>query len=139
MPYSIHIGGKDAYVARIAGMLRSAGASAAIVPDELQEAIGEAAARAGDIPVSSFSALAQLAEHEAELKPFRPDETAYIQYSSGSTSSPKGVLISQKAISANAEGILRHDGDDVSMEKQVNEMMKNQQQHNLAIGIMSAR
>jgi len=33
----------------------------------------------------------------------------------------------------------RHDGDDVSMEKQVNEMMKNQQQHNLAIGIMSAQ
>ena len=37
------------------------------------------------------------------------------------------------------KSILRHDGDDVSMEKQVNEMMKNQQQHNLAIGIMSAQ
>lgn len=37
------------------------------------------------------------------------------------------------------KAILRHDGDDVSMEKQVNEMMKNQQQHNLAIGIMSAQ
>ena len=35
--------------------------------------------------------------------------------------------------------ILRHDGDDVSMEQQVNEMMKNQQQHNLAINIMSAQ
>src|SRR4051812_12852202 len=37
------------------------------------------------------------------------------------------------------KSILRHDGDDVSMEKQVNEMMKNQQQHNLAINIMSAQ
>ena len=37
------------------------------------------------------------------------------------------------------KSILRHDGDDVSMEKQVNEMMKNQQQHNLAIGIMTAQ
>jgi flagellar basal-body rod protein FlgB len=35
--------------------------------------------------------------------------------------------------------ILRHDGDDVSMEKQINEIVKNQQQHNLAIGIMSAQ
>ena len=35
--------------------------------------------------------------------------------------------------------ILRHDGDDVSMEQQVNEIMKNQQQHNLAINIMSAQ
>ena len=37
------------------------------------------------------------------------------------------------------KSILRHDGDDVSMEHQVNEMMKNQQQHNLAINIMSAQ
>jgi flagellar basal-body rod protein FlgB len=37
------------------------------------------------------------------------------------------------------KSILRHDGDDVSVEQQVNEMMKNQQQHNLAINIMSAQ
>lgn len=37
------------------------------------------------------------------------------------------------------KSILRHDGDDVSMEQQVNEMMKNQQQHNLAVNIMSAQ
>ena len=37
------------------------------------------------------------------------------------------------------KSILRHDGDDVSMEVQVNEMMKNQQEHNLAINIMSAQ
>ncbi len=37
------------------------------------------------------------------------------------------------------KSILRHDGDDVSMEQQVNEMMKNQQQHSLAINIMSAQ
>jgi flagellar basal-body rod protein FlgB len=37
------------------------------------------------------------------------------------------------------KSILRHDGDDVSMEQQVNEIMKNQQQHNLAVNIMSAQ
>ena len=37
------------------------------------------------------------------------------------------------------KSILRHDDDDVSMEQQVNEMVKNQQQHNLAINIMSAQ
>ncbi len=42
-------------------------------------------------------------------------------------------------VRASTKGILRHDGVNVSMEKQVNEMMKNQQQHNLAIGIMSAQ
>jgi flagellar basal-body rod protein FlgB len=37
------------------------------------------------------------------------------------------------------KSILRHDEGDVSMEKQINEIVKNQQQHNLAIGIMSAQ
>jgi flagellar basal-body rod protein FlgB len=37
------------------------------------------------------------------------------------------------------KSILRHDGDDVSMEQQVNELVKNQQEHNLAINIMSAQ
>jgi flagellar basal-body rod protein FlgB len=37
------------------------------------------------------------------------------------------------------KSILRHDEGDVSMEEQVNEIVKNQQQHNLAIGIMSAQ
>jgi flagellar basal-body rod protein FlgB len=35
--------------------------------------------------------------------------------------------------------ILRHDDGDVSMEQQVSEIVKNQQQHNLAISIMSAQ
>ena len=33
--------------------------------------------------------------------------------------------------------ILRHDGVDVSMENQVNQMVKNQQEHNMAVGILS--
>lgn len=37
------------------------------------------------------------------------------------------------------KSILRHDQVDVSMEEQINEIVKNQQQHNLAIGIMSAQ
>jgi fatty-acyl-CoA synthase len=107
MPYSMHIGGKDAYVARIAGMLKSARASIAITPDDLEESIREAASQAGDLPVWTFTKLAQLPAREAKLEAFRSDDSAYIQYSSGSTSNPKGVLISQRAITANADGILR--------------------------------
>jgi flagellar basal-body rod protein FlgB len=35
------------------------------------------------------------------------------------------------------ESILRHDGVNVSMENQINEMVKNQQEHNLAVGLLS--
>jgi len=37
------------------------------------------------------------------------------------------------------KSILRHDEVDVSMEEQINEIVKNQQQHNLAVGIMSSQ
>lgn len=37
------------------------------------------------------------------------------------------------------KGILRHDDGNVGMEQQVNEMVKNQAEHNLAINIMSAQ
>lgn len=108
MPYSMHIGGRDAYVARIGAMLATARAAIAIVPDELEEAVIEAAAQAGNIPVWTFGALSAMPDVAAGLEPLSADEPAYIQYSSGSTSAPKGVLISQRAITANAEGILRH-------------------------------
>ena len=42
-------------------------------------------------------------------------------------------------VSDSMKSILRHDDGDVSMENQVNELVKNQSQHNLAIGIMSAQ
>jgi flagellar basal-body rod protein FlgB len=37
------------------------------------------------------------------------------------------------------KALLRHDEGDVSMEQQINEMVKNQEQHNLAISIMTAQ
>ena len=107
VPYSMYIGGKESYVERVAGMLSAARAGTVVAGDDLLSHIAEAAARAGVFRVLSHAALAALPEAAAKLEPFGADEEAYIQYSSGSTSSPKGVLISQKAIIANARGILR--------------------------------
>jgi fatty-acyl-CoA synthase len=108
LPYSMHIGGRDAYVARIAGMLGSAKASAVVTPNDLEAQVAEAASIAGVPLVLSHDALAGLPLGTHELEPFRADEVAYIQYSSGSTSHPKGVLITQTAITDNVRGILRH-------------------------------
>jgi fatty-acyl-CoA synthase len=107
VPHSIHIGGKDAYIARVGGMLAAARASLAIGPADLSDHIRQAASVAGIAAVITFDQLEALPESSQALRPFGADEVAYIQYSSGSTSDPKGVLISQAAITANARGILR--------------------------------
>ena len=106
MPYTMYIGGKDSYIDRVAGMLAAAKAHAVVTGEDLLGHISEGAARAGVGRVLTHADLQALPEAAAKLEPFGPDEDAYIQYSSGSTSNPKGVLISQKAIMANTRGIL---------------------------------
>jgi flagellar basal-body rod protein FlgB len=44
-----------------------------------------------------------------------------------------------RRVDESMKSILYHDDSDVSLERQVNEIVKNQQQHNLAIHIMSAQ
>ena len=107
MPYTMYIGGKDAYVDRVTGMLRAAAACAVITSADLEGHVRAGAAGAGVEKVLTHEALRALPESLTKLEAFRPDEVAYIQYSSGSTSEPKGVLITQKAIMANTQGILR--------------------------------
>ncbi len=108
VPYSMSVGGKDTYVERIAGMFRSAKVSAAITAPEFLDHLTAAAGPCGSIRVLTHGELNELPASGQQLEPFRPDEAAYIQYSSGSTSAPKGVLISQRAICANSFGILEH-------------------------------
>lgn len=57
----------------------------------------------------------------------------------GSHTDEIGDVAAFSKVKDSMKSILRHDGDDVSMEQQVNEIMKNQQQHNLAVNIMSAQ
>ena len=108
MPYSMYIGGRDAYVDRVKGMLQSASASAAICSGDLIGQVGEAGQALGLKTILTHDELGRVEPSDAELSPFGPDDMAYIQYSSGSTSHPKGVLITQRAITHNARGILQH-------------------------------
>ena len=107
MPYTMYIGGKESYIERVAGMLQAAKACIAITSGDLEGLVGAGAAKAGISKVLTHEALQAIPEAAQKLQPFQADEEAYIQYSSGSTSNPKGVLISQKAIAANTNGILR--------------------------------
>ncbi len=107
VPYSMYIGGKDAYISKIAGMFRAADVSAAIAPDDLRDLIKAGAEMAGVPLMMTHAELQLLPEPMQRLEGFGADDVAYVQYSSGSTSAPKGVLITQKAIMANTEAIVR--------------------------------
>jgi fatty-acyl-CoA synthase len=65
----------------------------------IQEALEETDIRVGDLDGSDFS------ESRSPLRPFQADEMCYIQFSSGSTSSPKGIVGSQKSVTTNCRAI----------------------------------
>jgi flagellar basal-body rod protein FlgB len=79
---------------------------------------------------------------EAKHQPISPTQLGDAADLSPTTSFQRShdqQLAAFAKVNDSMKSILRHDGDDVSMEQQVNEIMKNQQQHNLAINIMSAQ
>ncbi len=108
IPYSMYIGGGDAYVQRLTGMIENADAALVVAPQALMKQVGEAVQTAGCGRLVSHDDLGRQPLWQGELAPATQYEDAYIQYSSGSTSQPKGVLISQRAIMANADASLRH-------------------------------
>lgn len=108
VPYSMYIGGKNAYIEKVAGMFRAADVAAVITSEDLKEHITAGALDAKVALVLTHAELAAQPDAMVRLEGFAPDDVAYVQYSSGSTSAPKGVLIKQSAIMANTNGMVRH-------------------------------
>ncbi|MBT8472125.1 MAG: fatty acyl-AMP ligase [Marinicaulis sp.] len=108
MPMPVNLGGKDGYLRQITQMISGADAAAAIGPAELKEFLMEAAGDSGDVEILDFEEVAALSIGSTAAKPFGPGENCYIQYSSGSTSAPKGVIGTQNSVTANLTAITRH-------------------------------
>jgi fatty-acyl-CoA synthase len=108
LPLCINIGGHDAYVQRLRGMLVSASARLAVGPADLMATLREAALGTDVTSVATAAEIGSWPQAAAPAAPLGPDDPCYIQYSSGSTSFPRGVLVTQRAIAANAFAIARH-------------------------------
>lgn len=106
MPMPTSMGGKDAYLAQISQMAQSAQMSALFVPERLIDMVEETIAPTG-IHIVNMTTPA-LTDVSDELRPHGRDDLCYIQYSSGSTNDPKGVIGSQASVTANCRGIIAH-------------------------------
>ena len=116
MPMPVNLGGKDGYINQIRQMIVCAKAAAAVGPESLREFLEEAAAKSGSAKVYSFADINSFEDGGAIAERFGPDDYCYIQYSSGSTSAPKGVIGMQRTVCANLTAIARdgmylHGGD----------------------------
>ena len=108
LPAGFQIGARKAYVEQLERMLDSCGAELAVAPESHVGFLRQAVERLNLIKAGTPEEFDQVAELDCELEPLRADETAYLQYTSGSTRFPRGVEISQKTVMTNLRDIANH-------------------------------
>jgi fatty-acyl-CoA synthase len=105
LPLPAPLGGREAYVEQMARMLASAHARLLIGPAGMKDWVAEIAAKA---TLDFAGVLADLPESKGDALPeVLPANTCYLQFSSGSTRFPTGVLVTHRALIANAVAITR--------------------------------
>jgi fatty-acyl-CoA synthase len=107
LPIPLNPGGYKAYVEQIRAMLQSCEASLAVASAGYSVLLDEAAEGLGLVYVGTPEAYDGLPRQAGELQPMDGDELAYLQYTSGSTRFPRGVMITQRAVLSNLSGIIR--------------------------------
>ncbi len=109
LPVSINLGSHKAYVRQLRDLLVSCQAAVAVAPSGFVPFLEEAAQALGlrflgdpETFIESFP------EQAATLYPLQSQEVAYLQYTSGSTRFPRGVMITQQAVLNNLAGIIQY-------------------------------
>jgi fatty-acyl-CoA synthase len=107
LPASIHLGGHKAYVSQLRRLLLNCRAQVAVAPGLFMSFLSEAAEGLPLAFVGTPEQFSDLPRHEVAILPSGPEELAYLQYTSGSTRFPRGVMITQKTVMSNLASIIR--------------------------------
>jgi fatty-acyl-CoA synthase len=105
VPLPVTLGGRSSYERQLQRMADTGDFHALFCPESM-EPIMRSALNDQAIPVLTFEEVGQLPIGD-EIRPFGADDLCYIQYSSGSSSSPKGIIGTQSSVCANCVAITR--------------------------------
>lgn len=108
VPAGIQLGAHGAYVSQVRRMLKSCGASVVVAPDTHASFMAEAVQGLDLLMAGRQSDFDALEEADVESEPLQGDDPAYLQYTSGSTSFPRGVEVTQKTVLNNLMEIARY-------------------------------
>ena len=107
VPMPIQLGSRASYIRKTRDLLISAHTTAVFAPESILPLVNEACQ---DIDMKFIGNINHLAEHNVNpdiaLYHAGPEDTAYIQFTSGSTHFPRGVVIEQKAVLSNLARII---------------------------------
>lgn len=108
LPLPVTLGGRGSYERQLQRMSDTGDFAALLTPASMEKIISSAL-NDHDVPVITFEEIGDLPAAE-NLRPFGPEDMCYIQYSSGSSSSPKGIIGTQATVTANCMGIVGEGG-----------------------------
>ena len=107
-PATLTLGGHEAYVQQLARLISSSKVSVAMASSGYISFLLEAVEGYDIKFVGDPADFEKLPDGEAKLPTIEADDIAYLQFTSGSTRFPRGVVIKQKTVMSNLTGIINH-------------------------------
>lgn len=109
MPVPVNLGSHAVYVQQLRGILEGSKASVALANVDYINFLREAAEGVPELRwVGTPEELGAFPALDVAPQSNQPDEIAYLQFTSGSTRAPRGVIITERALMSNLQGIVRN-------------------------------
>tara|TARA_R110002072_G_scaffold127330_1_gene264604 strand:- start:32084 stop:33862 length:1779 start_codon:yes stop_codon:yes gene_type:complete len=108
LPASVKVGAHCAYVAQLHLLLEASDAAIGVASEGYLPFLEEASEGLNIRMVNSPDAFYALPVIDQQLPAIDPEDISYIQYTSGSTRFPRGVVIKHRTAMANLHGIIAH-------------------------------